>query len=345
MVFLHHHGPDVPALQGPVLQAIIGQLFSGVVLFFVLSGFLIADRYFESSTTHFRSYFIRRIFRIVPLYFVLTALTFFLQWYRGGYPPHSILVELIANLTFLRGWFGSLWATGVLQGWSLTVEMTFYLLAPIIFIMIKWRRTMFFLLPIIFIGTGVCLVLLTKGSGPLGFMESFHFLFGITFLGRCFEFFVGITIAMALRGKGDTSFRHATLVGGVLCILVMGVAGYFDVGYGEVAGVLLNNLLLPIGVGIFYWGLLTEQSLARKALSSPIAVFMGTTSFAFYLIHVGVICTAIYALTRNMVITFILPKFRAWLLYHGLEEPAARWARVRFPMSARPQEDFRSTSG
>ena len=49
----------------------------------------------------------------------------------------SPILILFLNIFFIRGFFDDLKFTGVGQGWSLTVEECFYLLAPVLFIGIK----------------------------------------------------------------------------------------------------------------------------------------------------------------------------------------------------------------
>ncbi|MBL7939788.1 MAG: acyltransferase [Flavobacteriales bacterium] len=344
MVFLHHHGTNVAALQHPLAQAIVGQMFTGVVFFFVLSGFLIADRYYDTARMGFRNYFMRRFFRVVPLYALLTTLTFIVSWVLGDARFRALFFEFVVNLTFLRGWSAELWDTGILQGWSLTAEMTFYLLAPLLFLSIQWRRWMLVVLPIGFVAIGVLLVFGCQGKAPLGFMGSFDLLFGITFFGRCSEFFVGVALALFLRRKGMWTFQHATLIGCILCMAAMCGTAYLDVDYRHASGVLLLNLLLPIGVGIFYWGLLTERTVIRSILSSAVAQFMGRTSYAFYLIHLGVVFTAVYMSTENLVLSFLLLQGTAWLLYRSVEEPIARWSRRRFPMDQELRSSVRTTN-
>ncbi len=68
------------------LGQFIGLFWSGVDLFFVLSGFLITSILLENreSTNLFKVFYIRRFCRIFPLYFLFTGMTILLVWFGGG---------------------------------------------------------------------------------------------------------------------------------------------------------------------------------------------------------------------------------------------------------------------
>ena len=74
LVMFHHLIPYRPAVDhtGKILNAILGVGWSGVDLFFVLSGFLITGILYDSkgSPTYFRNFYARRVLRIFPLYYV-----------------------------------------------------------------------------------------------------------------------------------------------------------------------------------------------------------------------------------------------------------------------------------
>ncbi|WP_374226272.1 acyltransferase family protein [Flavobacterium oreochromis] len=95
-----------------------------IILF--LSGFLIANRYFDEKVI-WKSYFINRFARIYPSFFILTTLTFLYTSYKTNVFNAEIY---LSNITFIKGFFNNLKFTGIAQSWSLTVEEFFYLLAP-----------------------------------------------------------------------------------------------------------------------------------------------------------------------------------------------------------------------
>ncbi len=63
------------------------------------------------------------------------------------------------NITFLRGFIESEKFSLVAQGWSLTVEETFYLIAPMIFFLLKKYGNIFYFMPIAF---NICGIFLSK---------------------------------------------------------------------------------------------------------------------------------------------------------------------------------------
>lgn len=117
--------------------------WSGVDLFFVLSGFLIADILLRAriADNYFTVFFVRRTARLVPLY-VLTLVAFVVarEWSSGVVPLRGMFVEdgvpdwmypiFVQNLGMARqGGFGPGWLAPT---WSLAAEWQFYLTFPLL---------------------------------------------------------------------------------------------------------------------------------------------------------------------------------------------------------------------
>ena len=122
----------------------------GVDLFFVLSGFLITGILYDSRERagYFRDFYVRRVLRIFPLYFVFLLLVLPLAAGLLSAAPAADLAALRARspwylayaangLIALRGWDAAVLDTAHL--WSLAVEEQFYLLWPPIVLLLSRR--------------------------------------------------------------------------------------------------------------------------------------------------------------------------------------------------------------
>ena len=148
LVIIHHveqfknilHVPN--HWENPVIE-VIGKL--GVVLFFVLSGFLISYLLFKekevTGTIGIRDFYIRRMLRIWPLYFLIVLSAFFLFPFvpfftLADYPQstvwHALFYKLALYVLFLPNVV--LHVFGVIpyasQAWSIGAEEQFYLVWP-----------------------------------------------------------------------------------------------------------------------------------------------------------------------------------------------------------------------
>jgi peptidoglycan/LPS O-acetylase OafA/YrhL len=155
VIFYHYtNGEALTRANGLAyyVERIASQGWTGVNLFFVLSGFLIGGILIDAraSDTYFRTFYVRRFFRIIPIYYLWICLYIALvsaagtavraRSFSGKELPHGF--EVYAHFLFLQNviphdWAArpGLWGSWVSHLWSLAVEEQFYLLAPL---MIFW---------------------------------------------------------------------------------------------------------------------------------------------------------------------------------------------------------------
>lgn len=331
-VFLHHHGPSVSGLDHPLLQGLFHAGYLALGPFFVLSGFLITDRYLDMQGRAWRAYFIWRAARIMPLLVLVTTLAFVVHVARGTMTPGEAFPLYLANITTVKGWFDDLKFSGIVQTWSITPEVAFYLAAPLLFMGLRrWGVRFLVGLPIALALVGAALVVLLDGRGSWGFMRSFEFMFACTFFGRATEFVVGMAVAWYLRsGPTPTKGTRMTTIGAGLTLLTVIIVGATRWTFAQPGGVLVVDLVWPVmGLGPLFVGLVTEQTTLRRLLSLPLPSVMGRASYAFYLIHLGVVYNVIYGLTHSFPATFVLLLMAAWLLNRFFEEPLVRWAKMK----------------
>jgi peptidoglycan/LPS O-acetylase OafA/YrhL len=301
LVFISHYAYAFDGGFPHAVQRFLGECHIGVTIFFVLSGFLIAFRYFDSfklNSSWFRQYLKNRIARIYPMYFLLTLGAFVSFHFThdekviNGFGNPVVL--FLMHITFLRGFFDQLKFTGIAQGWSLTVEECFYLFAPFIFYFTK-RYGKFYIQPVVITLAGIALVLICRHLNWYGFFGNFTFMMLYTFLGRCFEFFAGIQLAIIIKGKQVTGLSRSkyTYIGFTLIFVCVWIMSILPIPKGQVAGlhnplgIITNNYLLAASIALFFYGLLTEATRLKSILSNPFVELLGKSSYIFYLIHLG----------------------------------------------------------
>jgi peptidoglycan/LPS O-acetylase OafA/YrhL len=152
--------------------------WTGVDLFFVLSGFLISRQLFRSiassGTFSLREFYFKRALRILPAYFAVLASYFALPWIR----EREALPPLWRFLTFTQNLGLDLRTSGTFShAWSLCIEEQFYLLLPLVLSLpaIRSRRRGRWLLPLLFaFGFAARALLYSARVAPLGDTDSFE---------------------------------------------------------------------------------------------------------------------------------------------------------------------------
>lgn len=121
-------GLDIPA----ELKTIVDPGGSGVFLFFIISGFTI---YLSlSRNADIKRFYIRRFLRIAPLFYIMIIITIISL--NGKFQPPAIK-EVLLNILFLFNFSPEYFKSIVWAGWTVGVEMCFYLVAPLIFLHIN----------------------------------------------------------------------------------------------------------------------------------------------------------------------------------------------------------------
>ena len=135
MVFFFHYGTLFPHPRWVYLSGIIG--WTGVDLFFVLSGYLISSKLFEEVARYgkisWKDFFIKRVFRIFPLFFLIVGAYALFPYIREAEPMGPIWRYLTFTQNFLLD--NRISGTFV-HAWSLCVEEQFYLVLPAIVIVL-----------------------------------------------------------------------------------------------------------------------------------------------------------------------------------------------------------------
>ncbi|MCO5950028.1 acyltransferase family protein [Mucilaginibacter flavidus] len=325
LVFISHFAEVFDGGFPHIIQRFFGEFHIGVSIFFVLSGFLITFRYYNSfhlTGAWFRQYLKNRVARIYPMYFLLTIAAFAYFFITGdakvtkGLPNPVGLMFM--NITFVRGFFYQYWDTGIAQGWSLTVEECFYFSAPIIFLIAK-KYGKFYIQPVIITLFAIVMFLIFRNINWHGFFGEFSFVMVFTFFGRCFEFFVGVQLARYVLKNGfkrtnKISFTYVGFIMIFVCVFVMALQtpiAPWLFGLETPIGIITNNYVLCIMVAFFFYGILTEETSFKKLLATPFVELLGKSSYIFYLIHLGWMYTLIMG-SFNQLNDYIFTLYDKW---------------------------------
>ena len=115
--------------------------WTGVDLFYVLSGFLISSQLFaqikKGGSISLREFYIKRFFRIIPIYVLVVAIYFLFPFFR----EKEALPPLWKFLTFTQNFGLNRVGQGTFShAWSLCVEEHFYLFLPITLLILQYTN-------------------------------------------------------------------------------------------------------------------------------------------------------------------------------------------------------------
>ena len=277
---------------------IIGRLtWSGVDLFFVLSGFLIGGILLDakSSPRYFKTFYLRRAYRILPLYaVVLTAFSFryitglgsggLLEGFSHSPIPWAAYATFTQNIWMaVLGTFG---LTPISATWSLAVEEQFYITVPFVIRKIDRSHLTFALISVI-----VAAPLLRTALRI--FLE--HGNYACAVLMPCRADALSLGILCALLARTDRSWKFLLAHRSALC----GLTGFFFLGLVVLTiwGGEATTVMVTIGyswLAFFYTGCLLiaitgANATIQRILCTRSLMRLGVLAYCTYLLHLPLI--------------------------------------------------------
>ena len=344
--------------------------FLGVDVFFVISGFLITTlllrEHDDTGRIALGRFWIRRVRRLLPALTLVVAATATAAWFVGG----DILVgfgrQLLGALTFAYNWValwdGASYFTAdqpeLLRNlWSLAVEEQFYLLWPLLLVLIlRWRsRAGRTLLATGLAAGSVAWAVALAGEGATR-----------TYYGtdtHAYGLLIGVALAFALHGRLDQAPARRRLLTGVL-------------GLAAVGGMVALALLPPSGDLLTFPGVLVATSVLSavaiaaavqpggwlgRALDTAPLRWIGERSYGIYLWHWPLVVVATVAATGLSPDTavpvpvgagvLVLSIALAALSYRYVEQPVRRlglrgvWRAMERRLRSTPLRRFSTVTG
>lgn len=252
----------------------------GVQLFYIVSAFTLLLSYNNRKTeaNPYLNFFIRRFFRIAPMFYMAIVFYYFIGHEIGGNEMISIY-NIISHFLFIHG-FSPYWEnTLVPGGWSVAVEVLFYLICPFLFRMITSEKkaiTYYFITLII----GQILIFYFQKNQLIEDKVIWDGYLYYYFPTQMPVFFLGFLVYFLVNKslKDWLTFLGMSIFSLVLFYVVQII---FKVKFD-----MLNNMLAGIALSVFVL-LLSKNKL--PILVNPILSFLGKISFSLYLIHFAVI--------------------------------------------------------
>jgi peptidoglycan/LPS O-acetylase OafA/YrhL len=327
----------------------------GVALFFVLSGFLITYLLLverrSAGGINVRNFYIRRILRIWPLYFLLISLSFFVfplipilrvpglseHLYDNFWQKFSLFGMVMPNVALVLYHEMPLCSHTA----SIGVEEQFYLLWPLLIGSLRPRR-MLFVLTVIFLVLGGAFFWLRYGPNSAVFREGSLMAPLSLFLA---QFRIG---AMAVGGIGAYLVfkKHP-----ILKVLYKRPVQW--IVYAVLATMLCLGIRIPglnfEGYAVFFTFLLMNLAANPASvinLENPLFNFMGKISYGLYIYHPVIIVACMYSISQLMpyspgfsvllyITSYALTTAVAWLSYTYFEKQFMR-LKDRFAPDAPP---------
>ena len=312
MVFMHHALPHkvefwtklgVPSDLAVVLSGIGASGAFGVSLFFVLSAYLITELLLREKelvgTLDVKSFYIRRILRIWPLYFFFLALAIAMQWFVPG---EHVGWRAGLSFTFLAGnWyivFAGFPSSVIFPLWSVSIEEQFYLTWPLIVRRVsQWGMVAF------------AVGLLAVASATRLYLGEHHRWDSAVWSNTLVQLdpiAAGILIAILLRGavpQLSKLARAAMIPAGAACFGTAAV--YFAVKRDPLTTerIMLGYPTIALGGVLLLLAVLSDDAAPSKAL-----VYLGRISYGLYVFHALGLLMADY----------IVPDEKATLVRYGL---------------------------
>ncbi|WP_428225011.1 acyltransferase family protein [Flavobacterium sp.] len=310
LVFFFHYF-IVSDGQPEWLPAVASFGWTGVDLFFVLSGFLIASQLFEQLKNEqqisLKHFFIKRFFRIIPAFLATVAIYFYFPFFR----EKEALPPVWKFLTFTQNFGLNIKDYGTFSHcWSLCVEEHFYLFLPLILIGLQklnqfsksfWLLLFFFIVGFVMRFYSFNYLYLPKLDDAYSWLYWYKYLYYPTY-NRLDGLLVGVCIAGLYQFSPNlwsTISKYGNLLF-VIGVTIMTCAYFLCEDLQTFNASIFGFPVVAIGFGGIVLSAISPTSFLYQ-WNSKFTTLTATLSYAIYLTHKGVIHTTHYILKNSKI--------------------------------------------
>ena len=329
----------IPVVLYHAFPSVIPGGYYGVDIFFVISGYLISGIIFKgllNQSFSYKDFYVKRIKRILPNLSLLFAFVLlFGLFYLTATEYKALGKHVYASGLFIQN-FRLLKDVGyfttdalhqpLLHLWSLAIEEQFYIVFPIICVVLfkKWRSVKLLSLVTVTIVISSLIFCFASGQG-----RDFNFYFPLT---RFWEIGFGITLAMAEKLYGfkptqiPLNIRHGlSVVGFGMIAIPMMMADSSTVHPG-------GFTLLPVLGAVALIAAYPDALINRYLLCFRPMTFVGLISYSLYLWHWPFLAFLFicYPAASDVwkIAILVLSVVVSALIYVGVENPVRRSVKI-----------------
>jgi peptidoglycan/LPS O-acetylase OafA/YrhL len=305
LVLLRHAVFGVSSVQGIESHSRLafvflaaGQLsWSGVDLFFVLSGFLIGGILLDArrSPRYFRTFYIRRAYRILPLYFLVIGLSLLPHLLAQFSPARAARMSPLpipwwSYATFMQNFWmahlGVFGPSGIGITWSLAIEEQFYLTIPLLIRNVRPRNLLIVLVMVIACAPWLRILLHSSMTYPG--LASY-----VLMPTRADALCLGVLAALLVRNLAFWNWLQSNrpILWSATALFFVGVAYVTWQGY--------DALSFPTTTWGFSWlavfytcilliAISTSDGVVSRILQNQSLMRLGTLAYCSYLVHVAI---------------------------------------------------------
>ena len=276
---LDRAGQDVPL----VYATLAGAGPRGVQLFYIISALTLFMSLASGDVDHRnKRFFLRRFFRIAPLFYTIVLFNYFILRMTHQLRWTENLGPVITSMLFVNGIFPYWIDGGTPGGWSIAVEMCFYMMVPFVFDRLRNLYSACVLATIATIGSTVMgFILLRIHIGiETAVWQSFLFFW---LPSQIPVFCIGFVLYFAIKDLAPNSALPPATDSRRLGRLLLIASLFFMVGMSRGSyNFLPNHVLYSLPIAVFV--------LALSVNPAPLFVnrywcYMGKISFSVYLVH------------------------------------------------------------
>lgn len=275
-VFIHHHS---------LFSNIKTNGWVGVDLFFVLSAFLftklLITEYSKTRKISFKKFYIRRIFRIWPVYFLFIGFSVALYFLLNGTLSSYIAMRIVGLIAFSDNIMTAIYTWNPLPYtvhlWTIAYEEQFYIFVPIIiyFLVRSSNRTKLSFIIVFFILFNLIRLIIIANTTD---STSIIVMLPIT---RFESLFLGIIVGF--NGFNFMLKKINSLVIGLIGILFF-VLIYLPPLFNPSYWIIIQYTFVGLSTSMILFSVLNNNFL-KTLFSYKIFVFLGKRSYGLYVYH------------------------------------------------------------